>query len=53
MKKILVVVLSLMLTLTFALPAMGEGLAVGTYDPATAGEVEVGFGWWAIRSVMK
>ena len=46
MKKLLLVVLSLMLTLTLAGTAMGEGLAVGTYDPATAGEVEIGFGWW-------
>ena len=44
MKKLVLVVLSLMLTLTLAGTAMGEGLAVGTYDPATAGEVEIGFG---------
>ena len=31
MKKLLLVVLSLMLTLTLAGTAMGEGLAVGTY----------------------
>lgn len=46
MKKLLVVALSFLLTLCLAAPALGEGLAVGTYDPATAGEVEIGFGWW-------
>ena len=45
MKKILSLVLSLMM-LCMALPAMADGLNVGTYDPASAGEVEVNFGWW-------
>ena len=45
MKKVLSLVLSLMI-LCLAIPAMADGLAVGTYDPATAGDVELGFGWW-------
>ena len=45
MKKVLALVLSLMM-LCMALPAMADGLAVGTYDPASAGTVELGFGWW-------
>lgn len=46
MKKLLAVVLSLVMLLTLALPAMADGLNVGTYDPASAGEYEIGFGWW-------
>ena len=45
MKKVLALVLSLMMVLTTA-SAMADGLAVGTYDPAAAGTVELGFGWW-------
>ncbi len=26
--------------------AVDSVLAVGTYDPASAGEIEIGFGWW-------
>ena len=46
MKKVLAVVLSLAMLLSLTLPAMADGLTVGTYDPATAGEYELGFGWW-------
>ena len=46
MKKLLAVILSLVMLLTLALPAMADGLNVGTYDPASAGEYEIGFGWW-------
>ena len=46
MKKVLAIVLSLTMMLALAAPAMADGLAVGTYDPATAGTVELGFGWW-------
>ncbi len=46
MKKLMALVLSLTLLLTLALPAMADQLTVGTYDPASAGTVEVGFGWW-------
>ena len=44
MKKLLAVVLSLMMLLGST--ALADGLAVGTYDPAAAGTVELGFGWW-------
>ena len=46
MKKLLAVILSLVMLLTLALSAMADGLNVGTYDPASAGEYEIGFGWW-------
>ena len=46
MKKVLAVILSLAMLLSLTLPAMADGLTVGTYDPATAGEYELGFGWW-------
>ena len=46
MKKLLAVILSLVMLLTLALPAMADGLNVGTYDPASVGEYEIGFGWW-------
>ena len=46
MKKVLAVVLSLAMLLSLTLPAMADGLTVGTYDPATAGDYEIGFGWW-------
>lgn len=46
MKKLLAIVLSLTMMLALAAPAMADGLAVGTYDPASAGTVELGFGWW-------
>lgn len=45
MKKLLALVLSLMM-LCMAMPAMADGLAVGTFDPASAGNVELSFGWW-------
>ena len=38
MKKLLAVILSLVMLLTLALPAMADGLNVGTYDPASVGE---------------
>ena len=44
MKKLLALVLSLLMILT-AVSALAE-LKVGTYDPASAGTVELGFGWW-------
>ena len=46
MKKVLAVILSLAMLLSLTLPAMADGLAVGTYDPASAGEYEFNFGWW-------
>ena len=46
MKKLLAVILSRVMLLTLALPAMADGLNVGTYDPASVGEYEIGFGWW-------
>ena len=46
MKKLLAVILSLVMLLTLALSAMADGLNVGTYDPASVGEYEIGFGWW-------
>lgn len=46
MKKVLAVVLSLAMLLSLTLPAMADGLTVGTYDPATAGEYTINFGWW-------
>ena len=46
MKKVLAVVLSLAMLLSLTLPAMADGLNVGTYDPATAGEYTINFGWW-------
>ena len=45
MKKTLSLVLALALLLTTA-SALADSLNVGTYDPASAGTVEVGFGWW-------
>ncbi len=44
MKKVFAVILALSLVLT-AVSALAE-LKVGTYDPASAGTVELGFGWW-------
>ncbi len=43
MKKVLALVLSLMMLCMST--AMAD-VAVGTYDPASAGTVELGFGWW-------
>ena len=45
MKKVLALVLALALCLTAA-AALADGLTVGTYDPASAGEVTLNFGWW-------
>ena len=44
MKKFVALFLSLALVL--GMTSAFADLAVGTYDPATAGEVVVGFGWW-------
>lgn len=47
MKKLLSLVIALIVILSLSiLPAMADGLTVGTYDPASAGEYELGFGWW-------
>ena len=46
MKKLMALVLSLALLLALSLPVAAEGLNVGTYDPASAGTVELGFAWW-------
>ncbi|MBQ8093295.1 MAG: extracellular solute-binding protein [Clostridia bacterium] len=47
MKKLLALVIALVVVLSLSvLPAMADGLNVGTYDPASAGEYEMGFGWW-------
>ena len=46
MKKTLSVVLALCLVLSMAGAALADGLAVGTYDPASAGEVTLNFAWW-------
>lgn len=46
MKKVFALVLSLVMLLTVSLTAVADGLAVGTYDPATAGEIELNFAWW-------
>ena len=47
MKKLLTLVLAALMALSMvAVSASAEGLVVGTYDPASAGEVELGFGWW-------
>ena len=45
MKKMLALILSIALVLSMA-SALADGLVVGTYDPASAGTIEVGFGWW-------
>ncbi len=45
MKKILSLILALCL-LAFAATSLADGLNVGSYDPASAGTVEIGFGWW-------
>ena len=50
MKKLLALALAAMLALT-AVSALAE-LKVGTYDPASAGNVELSFGWWATRCAM-
>ncbi len=44
MKKVLALIIALALSLT-AFSALAE-LKVGSYDPASAGTVELGFGWW-------
>ena len=44
MKKLFALILAAMLALT-AVSALAE-LKVGSYDPASAGTVELGFGWW-------
>ncbi|MBQ8162283.1 MAG: extracellular solute-binding protein [Clostridia bacterium] len=44
MKKFVALFLALALALSLTL-ASAE-LNVGTYDPATAGDVQLGFGWW-------
>lgn len=46
MKKVFALILSLVMLLTLSLTAVADGLAVGTYDPATAGEIELNFAWW-------
>lgn len=46
MKKVIALILSFALLLTVASAALADGLAVGTYDPATAGNVELNFAWW-------
>jgi multiple sugar transport system substrate-binding protein len=47
MKKLVSLVIALIVILSLSiLPAMADGLTVGTYDPASAGEYELGFGWW-------
>ena len=45
MKKLISLVLVLCLALGMA-SAVAEGLKVGTFDVAGAGEVQLGFGWW-------
>jgi len=45
MKKLVSVILALCLVLGMA-SAMAEGLKVGTFDVAGAGNVEVNFAWW-------
>ena len=44
MKKFVALFLALVMTLTLA--AASADLAVGTYDPASAGEYEMNFAWW-------
>jgi multiple sugar transport system substrate-binding protein len=44
MKKLFAVVLAVLLALS-AVSALAE-LKVGSYDPASAGNVELSFGWW-------
>lgn len=46
MKKVFALILSLVMLLTLSLTAVADGLTVGTYDPATAGEIELNFAWW-------
>lgn len=47
MKKLFALAIALIVVLSLSvLPAMADGLVVGTYDPASAGEYELGFGWW-------
>ncbi|MBQ6564236.1 MAG: extracellular solute-binding protein [Clostridia bacterium] len=45
MKKILALILCLSLLAVSAV-SFADGLVVGTYDPASAGNIELGFGWW-------
>jgi len=45
MKKIVALFLALALMLGMT-SAFGEGLKVGNFDVAGAGDVEIGFGWW-------
>ena len=46
-KKLFALAIALIVVLSLSvLPAMADGLVVGTYDPASAGEYELGFGWW-------
>ena len=44
MKKLLALILACALCL--ALASASADLKVGTYDPASAGDVELSFGWW-------
>lgn len=47
MKKLFALAIALIVVLSLSvLPAMADGLVVGTYDPASAGNYEIGFGWW-------
>ena len=45
MKKVLLVALALVMALSMAVSAMADGLEVGTYDPAAAGDYEFSFAW--------
>ena len=46
MKKALLVALALLMALSLASSAMADGLEVGTYDPAAAGDYVFSFAWW-------
>jgi len=46
MKKTLAFFLSIVMIVCMTACAMADGLAVGTYDPAAAGDVEFNFAWW-------
>lgn len=46
MKKIIALALTLAFVLTLGVAAMADGLNVGTFDPASAGDYTLSFAWW-------
>ena len=46
MKKVLLLALAILMVFAMAVSAAADGLGVGTFDPASAGDYEFSFAWW-------